>query len=139
MLTCAVEYVYISPMLAMLDMFLEYGTEVLEKVTKEVKDEIADRSAKVKKNKVRRVCCCYSHSCHVKTALDMNTELVKKFFLILMAKTWLEQLKDYKAEQSDNVPVFQDKHVFLPFITSLDLEEGAVVDQTASADKYTVL
>ena len=69
----------------------------------------------------------------------MNTELVKKFFLILMAKTWLEQLKDYKAEQSDNVPVFQDKHVFLPFITSLDLEEGAVVDQTASADKYTVL
>ena len=69
----------------------------------------------------------------------MNTELVKKFFPNLMARTWLEQLQDYKNELSDNVPVFQDKYVFLPIITSIDLMEDVVENETASADIIMVL
>ena len=137
-LTSVVEYVYLSPMLAMLDMFLEYGTEVVEKVTKEVKDESADRDVKLKKTGVCKFCCCLQ--CDGKTVtLDMNTELVKKFFPNLMARTWLEQLQDYKNELSDNVPVFQDKYVFLPIITSMDLMEDVVENETASADIIMVL
>ena len=126
-------------MVTMLDMLLEYGTEVVEKVTMEVKDKIADRGAEIKKTKVCKVCCCNSHNCHVKTALDKNTELVKKFFPNLMARPWLEQLDDYKAELLDNVPVSQDKHVFLLIITNMDLKGDVVEDEIASADKFTVL
>ena len=138
LLTCVVKYLYLSPMLAMFHILLEYDTVTVEKVNKEVKDEIVDRNAEVKKTKLCKPCCCNSHSCHAKTALYINTELVKKFFPNLMARPWWEQLQDYKAELSDNVAVFQDKYVFLPTITNMDQKEDVVENENASADTFMV-
>ena len=135
LLTCVEEYVYLYPMLAMLDMFLEYGAEVVEKVTKEVKDESTDRSVKLKKTGVCKFCYCLQCDGKTEDTLAKNKDLSKKLFYNLLDRSWLVL---YEIKLLDGMPVVQDKSVFLPLITSMDLKEDVVENENASADKIMV-
>ena len=157
MLMCMVQCVHLSPVLALLSMFLKYDTEPVEKVTKEVNEDKEGKymmtgldvrlkavgghevgvqhSVKAKMTKLKMIkrcmnCCCYPHSIlNTVDTLGIDVELSKEFTPDLLDRAWNE-FEDYKVQMLDGMHVVQDNLAYLlRAINTTDLGQAELDDE----------
>ena len=141
MLMCMVQCVHLSPVLALLSMFLEYDTEPVEEVTKEVnydkegKFMMTGLDVRLEAVGDYYPCCyplaqCifYGHA-RLHGTLDINVELpTELMFHDLLDRAWYK-FEEYKAELSDGMPVVQNKLVYLLHAINIDLGQAEYDDE----------
>ena len=156
MLMCMVQCVHLSPVLALLSMFLKYDTEPVEKVTKEVNEDKEGKymmtgldvrlkavgghevgvqhSVKAKMTKLKMTkgcmnCHCYPHSIlNTVDTLSIDVELSKQFTPDLLDRAWNE-FEDYKVQMLDGMHVVQDNLAYLLRAINTDLGQAELDDE----------